>query len=195
MNKCTKMYENNYKNQILSKYPEIRTFLETLANTDIKLYAMGGTAMVLANIKESTKDIDFMITSKKKIQKILQNAGFDLVQEGNLTIWKWNNIRIDLFEDGFILGTHLLDDWEEKSEKIFEIGKAKIHILHWHDICISKIIRYETRDLEDCTKIVKEKKINLKELEQRYFNTCERSITTKEKEKWEAFHNVISKST
>ena len=60
------MYEDKYKNKGIAKLEELDVFLNLLAdlNEPIELFAIGGTAMVLKKIKESTKDIDFLTTEK-----------------------------------------------------------------------------------------------------------------------------------
>ena len=56
------MYEDQFKNIETTRIEELESFLNLIADLDesIELFAIGGTAMVLKNIKESTKDIDFM---------------------------------------------------------------------------------------------------------------------------------------
>ena len=60
------MYENKYKNITLTNIEDLDSLLNLLAdlNEPIELFAIGGTAMVLKKIKESTKDIDFLTTEK-----------------------------------------------------------------------------------------------------------------------------------
>ena len=66
MNKYIKMYENNYKNPPLTGLKDLENFLQLLAdlNEELELFAMGGTAMVLRGIKESTY-ISFLVVSKQ----------------------------------------------------------------------------------------------------------------------------------
>jgi hypothetical protein len=69
----TAQYENKYKNINLTKLGDLDNLLNLLAdlNEPIELFAIGGTAMVLKGIKESTKDIDFLtIEKQEKIRKM-----------------------------------------------------------------------------------------------------------------------------
>ena len=54
MKKHIKMYENN-KNQVNTSLKDLETFLQLIADLDkeVEFFAMGGTAMVLKNIKEA----------------------------------------------------------------------------------------------------------------------------------------------
>ena len=56
------MYDNRYKNTGTSGLNALNNLMSLLAdlNESLELFAIGGTAMVLKGIKESTKDIDFL---------------------------------------------------------------------------------------------------------------------------------------
>jgi len=167
------MYENKYKNPKDTGNEELNRFLQLIADLDkkIELFAIGGTAMVLKNIKEATKDIDFLTTaSYEDIKKWFNLAGLIEKSPSKIcNIWYLGNIRIDIFYDSFILGTPLPDDWKEISDHIRDIGKLKLYILNWYDIIITKIARSESRDIEDIIKIIKTQKINFNKLKKRYY--------------------------
>ncbi len=174
------MYENKYKNPIKSSKDDLDSFLQLLADldTEIELFALGGTAMILKNIKEATKDIDFMTTSKyETIKKWFTLAGLKEKQDSMLcNIWYLDNIRIDIFYGAFILGLALPDDWKALSEHIKDIGKIKLFILNWYDIIISKIARSEPRDIDDAIAIIKSQKLDFAKLKQMYYDTAEVSL-------------------
>jgi len=174
------MYENKFKNIKLTNVEGLDEFLNILAelDTDIELFAIGGTAMVLKNIKESTKDINFLSTEPyEKIKDLFEKAGLKEEQRSKAcNIWYLGDTRIDIFYEEFILGIALPDDWKELSEHIKDIGKVKLYILNWYDIIITKIARSERRDIEDIIKIIKDQKINFKKLKERYYNLAEGSL-------------------
>jgi len=180
MKRCMKMYENKYKNPNATKLKELDDFLQLIADLDapIELFAIGGTAMVIKGIKESTKDIDFITTTEyKEIKRLFELAG--LREESNsklCNIWWLDNIRIDVFYGGFILGTDLPDDWKKISEHIRDIGRLKLFILSWYDIIITKIARSEPRDIEDCIEIIKKESIDIRKLKERYYSIAETSL-------------------
>ncbi|MBD3204423.1 hypothetical protein GF327_09100 [Candidatus Woesearchaeota archaeon] len=181
MKKCIKMYENNYKNIINTTIEDLEIFLNLLADLDqeIEIYAMGGTAMILKNIKESTKDIDFLTTNTyEEIKKLFKIAGLIETDKSKLCN-KWlmdNKIRIDIFYDDFILGTTLPDNWKNMSEHIKTIGKIKLSILNWYDIIITKIARSEKRDIQDSQEIIKSQDIDFNRLKKRYYKIAEVSL-------------------
>ena len=172
------MYENRYKNIELTNFKDLNDFLNLIAdlNEPLELFAIGGTAMVLKGIKESTKDIDFLTNeSHEKIRKLFKLAGLKEESPNKIcNIWRLDKSRIDLFYDGFIMGISFPDDWKELSEKIKEIGKIKLYILNWYDLIITKISRSEERDIYD---IIKDYLINdLKITEELYKRTKETNI-------------------
>ncbi|MBI3033443.1 hypothetical protein HYY69_08270 [Candidatus Woesearchaeota archaeon] len=174
------MYENDYKNATITFRPDLEAFLQLLADLDkdIELFALGGTAMILANIKESTKDIDFLTTlDYEQLRILLQLAG---LKEKNTTrlcnTWFLNNLRIDFFYDAFILGYSLPDDWKKLSIQLKSIGKIRLYILNWYDIIITKLSRSEERDINDILFILKTQKIDFAILKKRYYQYAPSSL-------------------
>ena len=174
------MYENKYKNPEHSNIEDLNNFLNLIADTNepLELFAIGGTAMLLKNIKESTKDIDFLTTEKyEKVKKILSLAGLKEESPNKIcNIWRLNKLRIDFFYDGFIMGIPFPNDWKELSEKVAEIGKINLYILNWYDIIITKISRSEERDIKDIIDIIKSQKLDFKLLKERYYSIAETSL-------------------
>ena len=174
------MYENTYKNEGLTASRELEQFLNLLADLDeeLELFTLGGTAMVLKGIKESTKDIDFLTTeSASKIKKLFVLAG---LQEQNsdkiCNIWRLDGLRIDIFYDGFIFGIPFPEDWKALSEKLRDIGKIKLFVLNWYDLIITKVARSEKRDIEDIIAILESQKIDLEMLKKRYYGLAETAL-------------------
>lgn len=175
------MYENNPKNPATTNLNDLETFLQLIADLDIEieLFAMGGTAMVLKNIKEATKDIDFLTTMDyEELRKLFKLAGLKEKSDSKLcNIWYLNDkTRIDIFFDEFIFGLTLPRDWRDLSEHVRDIGKLKLYILNWYDIIITKIARSEKRDIEDILKIIQTQKINFQALKKRYYETAPVSL-------------------
>ena len=83
--------------------------LKFIEETDIKikeeiiLIAVGGTAMTLLNLKESTKDIDFCTPSKKQKDSFIKVA-------------KDSKFKIDIWYDGYIFTLQLPEDYIKKAK-------------------------------------------------------------------------------
>ena len=174
------MYEDKYKNPHITNIEDLNNFLNLIAdlNEPLELFAIGGTAMVLKNIKESTKDIDFLTTeSYEEIKRLFSLAGLKEESSNKMcNTWRLDKTRIDIFYDGFIMGIPFPEDWKEKSEKIKEIGKIRIYILNWYDLIITKISRSEKRDIDDAIKIIKTQKLNFEFLKKRYYSIAETAL-------------------
>jgi hypothetical protein len=174
------MYENNYKNPKATGSKELESFLQLLADldTEVELFAIGGTAMVLKGIKEATKDIDFLTTSSyADIKRLFTLAGLsEESSSGVCNMWYLRDMRIDLFFGGFIMGTTLPADWKALSEHIRDIGKVKLYILDWDDIIITKIARSEERDIKDALDIIKSQRLDFKRLKEGYYSLAEVSL-------------------
>ncbi|MBU1198924.1 MAG: nucleotidyltransferase [Nanoarchaeota archaeon] len=158
---------------------ELFEFMESISKfieKEIKMYALGGTALTILNIKKSTKDIDVNIESNTEYEyicKIFSNLGFErngirwITQEG---------LAFDMFHGSNIMGTELLPDCIDKSKFIKSFGNIKIYTLSLEDIIISKLARGDSRDFDDIKRILEVEKINLRKLVQRYKETMEVSV-------------------
>ena len=174
------MYENKFKNAEITNLADLNDFLNLIAdlNKPLELFAIGGTAMVLKNIKESTKDIDFLTDERyEKIRDMFSLAGLREESPSKLcNVWRLGKTRIDLFYDGFIMGIPSPRNWKELSEKIKEIGKIKLFILNWYDLIITKISRSEKRDIDDIISITKSQNIDFNFLKERYYSIAETAL-------------------
>ncbi len=143
---------------------------------EIKMYALGGTALTILNIKKSTRDIDINIESNSEYQyicNIFEELGF----EKNGIRWiSQEGLAFDMFHGSNIMGTELLSDCIDKSKFIKSFDNIKLYTLPLEDIIISKLARGDSRDFEDIKAILEIEKINLRELVQRYKKTMELSI-------------------
>ncbi|MBI2137918.1 hypothetical protein HYU12_05405 [Candidatus Woesearchaeota archaeon] len=124
----------------------------------ITLIAVGGTAMTLLGLKDSTKDVDFCTESKKE-QGVIKAASEKVD----------NQTRIDLFSEGYIFSVQLPDDYVTRAKTVKESFKnLKLKILHPIDIIVSKTDRLNERDIEDIEALIKKKRITKTKLQQRY---------------------------
>ncbi len=143
----------------------------------IDIFAVGGTALTLLDMKDSTRDVDFNIDSREgyeEIKKLFKNMDFNPIEEN-----KWMTdigFRIDLFEQGYIFCTQLLEDYQKKSKKIKDFGNIRLFAISPYDIIITKIARMDERDLEDIKTIFKKDKIDIKKLSERFIKTMDNSF-------------------
>lgn len=162
-------------------------FLESLDpyfDRQIKLYALGGTALTLLQIKTSTIDIDFNVATKKEYdytQALFEKLGFE--KTGPIRFKTQEGIAFDLFHSEYILGTQLPQDCLSKSKLIKQFSNLTIYTLPIVYIIISKLARADTRDYEDIKTILEVETIDLQELLNEYKAVAENSVISKYKTK------------
>lgn len=163
--------------------------IETLAGWDktipgrerIHLIACGGTALALLGHKESTKDVDFLVPEKKEYKRLLlflKQAGY-LQVTGNG--WKRpdETIIFDLYAGNRVYSTELLKSPLEngRNKKIRQWNKIYLGALNPIDLIISKMFRGDEVDIQDSLVLLKNEKINLKELKKRYKETAQYEVS------------------
>ena len=141
------------KDDLLSYLGEIDLHL----NQKVTLVAVGGTAMTLYGLKESTRDVDFCALTK---------TDQDLILSIDKKITK--PFRLDLFREGYIFILQLPEDYVAKSKPFTTNFKnLSLRLLSPIDLIITKASRLNERDLEDIKSLVSKKRINKKKLIER----------------------------
>lgn len=104
----------------------------------VELTAVGGTAMTLLGLKDSTLDIDFDVEADRAI-------GF------RKTLARLHHgYRIDLYTGGLIFSQQLPEDYAEKRIPVkTDFRKIRLYTLNPLDIIVTKIGRLNDRDIED----------------------------------------------
>lgn len=135
--------------------------IDTKLDKSITLIAVGGTAMTLLNLKESTKDIDFCIDSKdyNRFKRLVKDSKF----------------KVDIFTDGHIFSEQLPDDYIDISSEYKEADfeNIKLRILDPLDIIITKAARYNERDEEDIAALAKAVDVDKSKLIRRFKEVLE----------------------
>ena len=104
----------------------------------IILVAAGGTAMTLLDIKNSTRDVDFTGPSKD-IEEFKRTLSFFST-----------GLEIHCWKDGRVFTQDLPEDYLIKSIRInFIAGNIELMALHPLDIIVTKVGRYNARDVQD----------------------------------------------
>jgi len=166
---------------------ELFELLESLSKyveESVKMYALGGTALTILQIKPSTLDIDINIQSEKEhryICKLFEQVGFKRI--GTIRWLTQEGLAFDLFIGANFLGTQLLPDCLNKSKFIQSFGKIELYAICLEDIIISKLARGDPRDFIDIKRILDIEKIDLNYLISRYKETMENSAVAFYKQK------------
>ncbi|MEK6873274.1 MAG: DUF6036 family nucleotidyltransferase [Nanoarchaeota archaeon] len=155
----------------IKQQEEILIALGNILEKKIVVYAIGGTAMMLRGIKDSTLDIDLVFDKKDDRDKFifaLKQLGakdFDVTivygLKNNIPIMlKLGDARFDLFMNKIITST-FSDKMKERANQNHEFGKNLIiKAANSHDIIIMKCVTSRTKDLEDISVIMQNNDIN-----------------------------------
>lgn len=166
---------------------ELFTLLESLATfveEKVQMYALGGTALTILGLKQSTLDIDINIDSSKQYQyicELFKRIGFKKI--GGIRWLTQEGLAFDLFYGSDILGTALRPDCLELSKFIKSFGNIDLYTLSLYDIIISKLARGDERDFNDIRNILEKEKIDLQKLTERYLETMDVSVVGQYKQK------------
>lgn len=148
----------------------------------VHLIACGGTALTLIGVKESTKDIDFIVPREGDytyLIRVLKELGY---RQSTGSGWKRQNepYSFDLFCGNRIQTTELLESPLEEKNNILikEFAHIYLGVLNYYDLIISKMFRGETQDFEDCLTLInaKRKEIDLDLLRERFKETASYDI-------------------
>ena len=148
----------------------------------VNLIACGGTAMTLLGIKESTKDIDFIVPEVgeyKYLSGKLAELGY--VQA---TKYGWNRdggFIFDLYPGNKVYETALLASPLEPggNTPLREFARIYVGILNHYDILITKLFRSSSVDIEDCLGLVRAVRgeLDLAKLEERFKQTASYDVS------------------
>jgi len=168
-------------------------------NKKVHLIGCGGTALTLLGVKDSTKDIDFIIPQEAEygyLIRVLKDLGYKSVSGAG---WRRNGGYIfDFFKGKKVHTTELLDSPLDEGKHILlkEFSHVYLGILNYYDIIISKLFRGLTLDTEDCLSLVKAKKdqVNLDFLKERFLRTSSFDVSEEKVNKnLERFLEILKK--
>jgi len=150
----------------------------------IHLIACGGTALTLLGIKDTTKDMDFIIPIESEYDyliKVLQDLGYKPVTGAG---WSRGDNRIfDLFRGEKVHTTDLLESPLKESNHLLlkEFSYLYLGVLNYYDIIITKLFRATGVDINDCLALVKARQdqIDINLLKKRFLETSSYDVSEK----------------
>jgi len=127
----------------------------------VRLVACGGTAMTLIGVKESTKDIDFIVPDHKEYAYLLSVLADLEYKPITAAGWKKEGdvFVFDLFRGNKIHTTELLESplAAGRNQEIKRFSHLYVGVLNFYDLISSKIFRGSTADIDDCTQLYRAK--------------------------------------
>ncbi len=138
--------------------------------------------MTLLGIKDSTKDIDFIVPDGHEheyLVKVLKDLGYT---ERSGSGFSRDGISIfDLFKGEKVHTTNLLESplLDGNNIPVQEFSRIYLGVLNYYDIIITKIFRSSDVDIDDCKLLYENKKseINIDRLRKRYIETAQYDVS------------------
>lgn len=145
---------------------------DSLMNFKIHLIACGGTAMTLLNLKESTKDIDFVVpveTEYQRLMKFLKEIGYHSLG-GGLRNPNDPNFIYQFWPGNRVFTTSLLEPILDKEKHILVRRWRHIYLgaINLMDLIITKMFRGTSVDINDCIAVFIKGEIDIEQLMSRY---------------------------
>ena len=142
----------------------IESELERIGNeleTSVTVYLIGGGAMSFRGLKDTTKDIDLVVTDGddlRTLQTVLPANGYDIVREpsdeyddlGATRIFEnEEGCRIDIFNRRVVGKLVLSKEMRDRSETYLDTGGLSVALVSAEDIFLFKAVAGRTDDVED----------------------------------------------
>ena len=145
---------------------------EHLINFKVNLIGCGGTALTLLEIKESTKDIDFIVPVGKeyeRLMKFLRSLGYE-EKGGGLAHPDDPLFLYQFWVGNRVFTTDLLDSPLDpgKNIPIKKWGHIYLGALNLQDLIITKMFRGMQVDVDDCVAVFATSELDPEELLKRY---------------------------
>jgi hypothetical protein len=149
---------------------------EHLINFKVNLIGCGGTALTLLEIKDSTKDIDFIVPVVKeyeRLMKFLRSLGYE-EKGGGLAHPDDPYFLYQFWVGNRVFTTDLLDPPLDPGKNIPIKKWRHIYLgaLNLQDLIITKMFRGMQVDVDDCVAVFAISEIDPEELLKRYAETA-----------------------
>lgn len=143
----------------------------------VRVVACGGTALTLQDLKESTKDVDFLVPDEGEYKALLSTIKKLNYRQVTGSGWaKGDGFVFDLFKGKAVFVTELLDSPldEGRHIPIRAFKKLSVSALNDLDLVISKMFRGTDVDVDDCMRLIRARAgFDLDRLKERYKETAQ----------------------
>lgn len=137
--------------------------LNSILSKKVRVYVIGGAALLRRGMKDATKDIDLVIATKHEFLEI-QNAlikmkfipqipGKEYSHMNLSQIFLREDFRIDLFEKSVCGKFCLSEKMMQRAEKVVEQSAVVVSLCSSEDIFLFKTMTEREGDIDDCVAI------------------------------------------
>jgi|SRR3989344_7437369 len=133
----------------------------------IEAYAIGGTALMLMSVKNSTLDVDLVFDKLEERQEFYNSLKKLGAKESNVTLvyglksntplmLEFNNCRFDMFTNK-IITSYFSDSMKKRATQTHDFGNLIIKVADPNDVFIMKSVTSRAKDMDDMIAIAKGK--------------------------------------
>ena len=129
--------------------------------TPLTAYLIGGGAMAFRDLKNTTKDVDLVVTGGddlQRLQVVLSANGYEIVEEpgdeyddlgAQRMLENDDGCRIDVFNRQVVDKLVLSDGMRRRSEEYLDAGELSVELVSAEDSFLFKAVAGRTDDVED----------------------------------------------
>jgi len=128
---------------------------------EVIIYLLGGGAMALRGIKDSTIDLDFVVIKKRNyvaLKKAIEKIGYKLdetsydsrIYKNAVILFNKGSSRIDIFVKSIVGMLDFTKEMEKRAEILEEFDKLRIKLASNEDIFLLKSLSDRDKDIIDC---------------------------------------------
>lgn len=142
--------------------------IDNSLSINVEFYVIGGAMLLYNSLKESTKDVDIIVSSQNEfftIQKILKTNGFD----GKIPTFEYKQVdlsqifvrddyRLDLFHSVVCKGFSLTPTMKKRALLIKEFKNLKIFLCAHEDVFLFKTFTQRDGDIDDCLSLAQKQR-------------------------------------
>jgi hypothetical protein len=147
----------------------IRSELERISDhleTPLTVYLIGDGSMTFRNLKETTKDIDLVVTDGDALQQfqvVLLDCGYEVVKDpseeyhelgAQRILENADGCRIDMFNQKVVDKLVLSEGMRERSVTHLEAGELTVALVSTEDVFLFKSVAGRTDDIDDMFTLV-----------------------------------------
>jgi hypothetical protein len=140
--------------------------LGAMLNSDVTAFLIGGGAMAFRGLKDTTKDIDLVVTTETEFDRLLaalDERGYEEVSEldetyqqlgARLCVENTDECRIDVFNRQVANKLIFSDGMQQRSEGYLESSELTVQLTALEDIFLFKTVAKRPDDIDDMNTLV-----------------------------------------
>lgn len=153
---------------MISEFKELEKLFQEIdqqLKTEVKIYIIGGAALLYHDLKPATKDIDIIAVDENEynaFKNVLKSIGFKIKTPAGVyikmnlsSIFEREDFRVDMFLKTVCKKLCLSNKMEKRAINVINLKNLKVFLCSNEDIFIFKSLTEREGDLEDNISLIK----------------------------------------